>query len=118
MIKKNAFQDFYNLYKSNAYIQVHISGINNGYAYVTLSSDTIKKQGIFDHTFINRLINNHNYGKVDNSKTLWSIIKSKIRNQMRRLMNLFIIQILWLRSFFLPMNIIFILKLILEWKKE
>ena len=43
-----------------------------------LSSDTIKKQGIFDHTFINRLINNHNYGKVDNSKTLWSIIAFQI----------------------------------------
>ncbi len=43
-----------------------------------LSIEEIKSQGLFNHKFINELINNHSYGKVDSSKSLWSIIAFQI----------------------------------------
>ena len=42
------------------------------------SIEEIKSQGLFNHKFINELINNHSYGKVDSSKSLWSIIAFQI----------------------------------------
>ena len=43
-----------------------------------LSKETVNKQGFFNYVFIDELINNHNSGKIDNSKSLWSLIAFQI----------------------------------------